>query len=63
MTSIETYRRAYNRMVEMNDETVKNREGSFISFEEYLEYARRRIEGQRITHLGGRRFSTRRNRR
>ena len=37
MTSIETYRKAYNRMVEMNEEAIKDRNGNFITFEEYFE--------------------------
>ena len=56
MTNIETYRKAYNRMVEMNEEAIKDRNGNFITFEEYLERAKRRIEGQKKTLMGGRRF-------
>ena len=56
MTSIETYRKAYNRMVEMNEEAIKDRNGNFITFEEYFERARRRIEGQKKTLMGGKRF-------
>ena len=58
MTSIETYKKAYNRMIEMNEEKIKNNEGNFISFEEYFERARKRIERQKATHLGSNRFGT-----
>lgn len=56
MTSIETYRKAYNRNIEKNEESIKDRNGNFITFEEYLERAKRRIEGQKKTLMGGRRF-------
>lgn len=52
-TSIETYKKAYNRMIEDKEGIIITNDGTIkMSFEEYLEYARKRIERQNKFNRG-----------